>query len=202
VAGALIEADLVEAVATAEDVTVFAPTNQAFEAIASVLDEATPELLAAVLQYHVVAGTIGYSSTLENDTQLETLAGPSVNVTILDGDVFINSARVTATDVLVANGVIHVIDAVLNANSTNAPNPDEEQSPSNFEGATEGDIDEITNAVTETVISTVVVPTATGGSAPDASTEATTTADGAASMPTGAVGAVALFGGMALLAQL
>jgi hypothetical protein len=104
---------------------------------------------------------------------------------------------------LVSGGVVHVIDAVLNPESVNAPNAEEEESPSNFEGATAGDISEITNVVTQTVTSVIEVPTA-NPVAEDAADGAagTSTEAGAATMPTGAIGVAALFGGIAVLAQL
>jgi uncharacterized surface protein with fasciclin (FAS1) repeats len=202
-AGAVIFADLVETLDTAEDITVFAPTTEAFEAIASALEDITPEMVAEILSYHVVAGNVTYSSLLENGTMLEAMDGNMLNVTIIDGTVFINSARVVATDVLVSGGVVHVIDAVLNPESVNAPNAEEEESPSNFEGATAGDISEITNVVTQTVTSVIEVPTA-NPVAEDAADGAagTSTEAGAATMPTGAIGVAALFGGIAVLAQL
>lgn len=66
--------------------------------------------ISTILQYHVVAGTVGYSSTLANNTQLATLQTGSVTVTINGGSIFINQAEVQVADVLIANGVAHVID--------------------------------------------------------------------------------------------
>jgi uncharacterized surface protein with fasciclin (FAS1) repeats len=56
---------------------------------------------------------VGYSSLLSNTT-LGTLGGGSVKISIdNDGTVFVNNARVTTPDVLVAGGVVHVIDGYL-----------------------------------------------------------------------------------------
>lgn len=78
-AGALELANLTETVDTTEDITIFAPTTQAFEEIANVLETVDAATLTSVLQYHVVAGTVGYSSTLENGTQIEALGGQQLN---------------------------------------------------------------------------------------------------------------------------
>jgi transforming growth factor-beta-induced protein len=43
----------------------------------------------------------------------ETIQGKSIRTSVKDGTVFVNNARVVATDIPVSNGVIHVIDAVL-----------------------------------------------------------------------------------------
>jgi uncharacterized surface protein with fasciclin (FAS1) repeats len=47
-------------------------------------------------------------------TYMTTLAGKSISVSMENGDIIINnSAKVTITDVLGSNGVVHVIDTVL-----------------------------------------------------------------------------------------
>ena len=109
-AGALTNAKLVETLDHARDVTVFAPNNAAFQAIGSALPNLTVEQIGSILQYHVVNGTVGYSSMLMNNTQLKTMNGMNVTVTMANGTVFVNSAKVVFADVLVANGVVHVID--------------------------------------------------------------------------------------------
>lgn len=90
--------------------TIFAPTNDAFAAIANLVGNLTTEQLSTILTYHVVQGTVGYSTTLTNGATLTTLEGGSVRVTIDGSSIFINSAEVVLADVLVANGVVHVID--------------------------------------------------------------------------------------------
>jgi uncharacterized surface protein with fasciclin (FAS1) repeats len=100
--GALNRTNLIETVA---------PSNEAFRNIGSALANISDEDLANVLSYHVVKGTVGYSSGLENGTTLTTLSGDNLTITIgEEGRVFVNNARVTIADVLVANGVVHVID--------------------------------------------------------------------------------------------
>ncbi len=99
-----------ERINTTPDLTLFAPNNAAFQSIGSAVANLTREQIAAILQYHAVEGTVAYSSTLMNGTSVQTLAGNNLTIT-MDGDnVFVNSAKVLRPDVLVANGVIHVID--------------------------------------------------------------------------------------------
>jgi hypothetical protein len=109
-AGAINQTDLGTAVDTTPDVTIFAPNNDAFSSIGSALQSLNNEDLTEILQYHVVAGTIGYSSELENGTTLETLQGTSVTIRKEGNAIFVNNARVIQSNVLVANGVVHVID--------------------------------------------------------------------------------------------
>ncbi|KAK4888869.1 hypothetical protein LTR27_012268 [Elasticomyces elasticus] len=113
-AGAATQADLVPTLEDLSDVTIFCPNNDAFQKIASGTGNITDEQLAEILKYHVVQGTVGYSTLLSNNS-LPTLNNEEIKITIDDdGAVFVNSARVINADILVANGVIHVIDEVLN----------------------------------------------------------------------------------------
>ncbi|MET0696478.1 MAG: fasciclin domain-containing protein [Acidimicrobiia bacterium] len=108
-------AGLVETLKGEGPFTVFAPTDEAFEA----LDEETlnslladPEALSQVLLYHVVPGQVTADQVVELESA-ETVEGGSVAIRVEDGQVFINDAQVIATDVLTSNGVIHVIDKVI-----------------------------------------------------------------------------------------
>lgn len=111
-AGALTQTNLLERVDTLEDVTVLAPTNEAFAAISSAATSLNDAQLAALLRYHIILGKVAFSPDLLGATELKvmTLAGTEVTIRSSNGAVFINQARVTVTDVLVENGVVHVID--------------------------------------------------------------------------------------------
>lgn len=122
VAGALTEADLGSSLDMMENITVFAPSNDAFAAIGSLIGELSTEDLGNILGYHVVAGTVGYSSSLMNGT-LTTANGEDVDISIIGGDVFVDSARVIMPDVLIANGVVHVIDRYVVTSPTSPFSP-------------------------------------------------------------------------------
>jgi LysM repeat protein len=105
--------------------TVFAPTDEAFAA----LPEGTVDALLAdptgalteILLYHVAPGQVMAADVAALDGQtITTVGGPSIAVVITDGVVMLNDARVIATDIAAANGVIHVIDRVLIPSSTAA----------------------------------------------------------------------------------
>ena len=98
--------------------TVFAPTDAAFAKVPKATLKkvaADPALLKQVLLYHVVKGKVPASTVLTLDGKsAQTLAGSKVNVTIRGNRVLLNgTARVTKTDVMASNGVIHVINRVL-----------------------------------------------------------------------------------------
>jgi uncharacterized surface protein with fasciclin (FAS1) repeats len=110
-------AGLVDALSAEGPFTVFAPTDDAFTALAEAFDVTVDELLdypllGAVLQYHVV-GAEAYAADLSDGQEIETLLGEDVYVSITAEGVFINEAQVIVADIEADNGVVHVIDAVL-----------------------------------------------------------------------------------------
>ncbi len=117
---ALGKAELSDLLAAAndptQDLTVFAPTNAAFEATLAALgkqsiDDIPVGLLKEIVTYHIL-GTAVFSDQL-SDGDVETLLpGESVTVDLTDG-VKINQAEVIIPDVQAVNGVIHAVDAVL-----------------------------------------------------------------------------------------
>jgi transforming growth factor-beta-induced protein len=98
------------------DLTVFAPTDAAFEAVLAVLgkesiDDIPEALLNEIVSYHIL-GTAVTSDQLANGDVETILPGESVTVDLTDG-VKINNANVGPADLKAVNGVAHVIDAVL-----------------------------------------------------------------------------------------
>jgi len=95
--------------------TLFAPTDAAISAIPGELIQQLlndPGLLEDVLAYHVAGGQ-ALSTNLSNEQVIRTLLDKNIKVTINNGDVFINDAKVIVADIITDNGVVHVIDAVL-----------------------------------------------------------------------------------------
>ncbi|MCH8556802.1 MAG: fasciclin domain-containing protein [Balneolia bacterium] len=111
---AVIAADLADALSDPDtEFTVFAPTNEAFNAIEDVVAGLSIEELTEVLLYHVVDSR-ALSGNLQDGQTITTLGGQDLTVGIANGVVTINgSAVVTSADNDGANGVIHIIDAVL-----------------------------------------------------------------------------------------
>jgi uncharacterized surface protein with fasciclin (FAS1) repeats len=96
--------------------TVFAPTNAAFAKVPKATLNALAKdkaKLKAVLLYHVVKGKVPASKVVGLKSA-KTLNGASVKISVKSGKVYLNgSTRVTKTDVMASNGVIHVINKVL-----------------------------------------------------------------------------------------
>jgi len=109
---AVVKAALVDAVDTTPGITIFAPTDEAFKRAGidpAKVDKAT---LAKVLTYHVVPA-VAFSTDVKDGEKVPTLEGESLTLRVREGRVFVNNARVEYANVIVANGVVHVIDAVL-----------------------------------------------------------------------------------------
>ena len=96
--------------------TVFAPTDDAFQAMLEMYNIegrdllADTEMLTDILTYHVVSGEV-LSADLGGS--LETLGGESVVVREDDGVITVNGASIVTPDLQASNGVLHVIDTVL-----------------------------------------------------------------------------------------
>lgn len=110
-------ADLVDTLKSDGPFTVFAPTDDAFAKLpAGTIDELlkpeNKQALTDILFYHVVSGKV-MASDVVNLTSATTVLGKDVTVKVDMGNVYINDAQVIITDIEAANGVIHVIDAVI-----------------------------------------------------------------------------------------
>ena len=123
----LADADLVQTISADGQLTVFAPTNDAFNALLNQLDgfeklddfdeEEEKALLAEILKYHVISGNVASSSELTDGKVLETLQTESLKINV-DGSVFIEDktddlSEVVSADNNASNGVVHIVDKVL-----------------------------------------------------------------------------------------
>ncbi len=148
----------------------------------------------------------GYSTELTNSTLPTLNPGMNITITVIGDDVFVNQAKVITPNVLVQEGVLHIIDAVLNpANATAKPNPSATGGKPAFVGATSGTAAPFTSGIPPP---SSVPAAATGGVAGAASSSvaaagsaASSSTSGIAAQPmvTGAMGAAALFGGAAAM---
>jgi uncharacterized surface protein with fasciclin (FAS1) repeats len=196
--GALTTVNLAQQLDTMMNMTFFIPTNEAFQAVGGTLATMSPTELSRILAYHVINGTVGYSTMLNNGSMLAT-ADNNVPVTITkhNGTVYVNSAKVVVPNVLVANGVVHVIDAVLNPGNRTASVQTASTAAPAFSDASSVSGTPFTSGVASatTSINTGAVESAvasqTSGSRSSSSSGA------AVPVKTGAIGAAALFGGLA-----
>ena len=105
--------------------TLFAPTDAAFEALGeSTLNYLLNNLddLESTLLYHVVAGA-GLSSIdaiAATGSSIEMANGDEAMISLGDSGLMINMSNIVTTDIAASNGIIHVIDTVLDAPSVEA----------------------------------------------------------------------------------
>ena len=113
---AVLEADLAGTLSGPGPFTLFAPTDAAITALATTLGtDATGILalpnLADILTYHVLADSVVSDSLVEGATAA-TIFGADVTFSLMGG-AMVNNANIGPADIIAANGVVHVIDAVL-----------------------------------------------------------------------------------------
>ncbi len=119
---ALNKAGLTTALEGTGPFTVFAPTDDAFNALfdalgVSGIDDLSAEALTPILLNHVVSGKVtssqiatGYVATLNNTAP----GGNLVKVYIQAGSsVMVDASKVIVADVMASNGVIHAVDKVI-----------------------------------------------------------------------------------------
>lgn len=113
--GLVASAGLDGALAEEGPFTVFAPTNEAFEALPpELVAEVTSNLqvLQAVLLNHVVEGEFNRMQVM-GAGELESLLGETLEGTADGPTLFINGVEMVATNVFASNGVIHAVAEVL-----------------------------------------------------------------------------------------
>ena len=122
---ALVKADLAATLQGTGPYTVFAPTDAAFVAFLkttpyATLNDVPKDVLTQILLNHVVSGKVkstdlstGYVKTLAKSATSGTNT-MSMYVDLASGVKLNGVAKVTTADVIASNGVIHVVDAVIN----------------------------------------------------------------------------------------
>ncbi len=123
---AAVEAAGLEQTLASNELTVFAPTDDAFAklpaaTIEALLQPENRDQLKSILTYHVAPGRLTAAQVLKMEA-IPTAQGQALSVNVekryeADGKkqtiVRIDGARVVMTDIPALNGVIHVIDAVV-----------------------------------------------------------------------------------------
>lgn len=110
-------AGVVEQLAGKGPYTVFAPSNDAFEALPeneleNLMKPENRERLREVVDNHIVAGALT-ANDLQDGAMLKTMGGAQLQVTKRNNTVAINGAEVEEANILSENGVIHIVGKVL-----------------------------------------------------------------------------------------
>lgn len=96
--------------------TAFVPSNQAFDKFGqekwkALLKPENKDELTSILIYHIVPGK--YMSRNLRNMSLKTINGKSIEITVENGEIKVNGAKVIDKDKVGPNGVVHEIDTVL-----------------------------------------------------------------------------------------
>ena len=121
----LSDAGLTESLAS-DEYTIFAPTNEAFDALPEgtlATLEANPDLLKQVLSYHIVPGRVT-AEQLASGTSLNALAGGALPLSMNGSTQMVGNAGVTETSNTASNGTIYVINQVLLPPGLTLPAPE------------------------------------------------------------------------------
>lgn len=111
-AAAVEKAGLADALASGTEYTIFAPTDEAFQAYTDENGEVQVEELREVIRTHIVSGTVDAEQAKSLDSA-QVLTGETVTIA-QDGDkLAIGDATIVSADIRSGNLTIHTIDAVL-----------------------------------------------------------------------------------------
>ena len=133
---AVTAAELGETLLGADEITVFAPTNEAFGKLLERFEVADlngliaklgAETVSNVLKFHVVPAEAFSHDLADGEQTFTTLEGQSITVTKTESGVTVTdylgfTYNVTVPDVAIDNGVVHVIDGVVLPDVSDLPN--------------------------------------------------------------------------------
>ena len=115
-AKAVVAAGLQDVLTNAGPLTVFAPTNAAFDnlpegVLSDLLKPENKETLANIITFHAAPGNY-YGKNIKGVMGIGQATGDKVKVETKDGETTVNGAKVLGS-VKASNGYVHVIDQVL-----------------------------------------------------------------------------------------
>ena len=109
--------DLKEEILALEDITVFAPLDDAFAALSAktyygYLKEDNKNKLRNLLNFHFVEGKF-YTKNITDSINTVSLNGLDIEIKKVNGILYFNGAEVVVSDISFRNGYIHLINRVL-----------------------------------------------------------------------------------------
>lgn len=110
-------AELVDALSNAGPFTVFAPTNEAFDKLPAgtvdgLLKPEKKDDLTDILQYHVSVGVFK-ADMLQDGQSIGQVNGGNITISKKADGIYVNGTAKIIASIPAANGIVHVIDAVL-----------------------------------------------------------------------------------------
>jgi len=116
VSGLMQQANLEDTLSGGGPFTIFAPINSAIEKelqnLQSLGLDGDSDAIAAILDYHVVEG-IYPASSISDGLGLSTVQGGEIFFNVVGETATVNGFKITETDFLADNGIVHLIDGVM-----------------------------------------------------------------------------------------
>lgn len=107
--------------AVSPDMTIFCTNSPQYSSNYTGLENLSYQQQLEIFGYHTINGSILYSTNLTNGSSFTTSIGKNLTAWVDDNDdLYINNAKVLEPDLLFSNGVLQVIDRILDPNDTNA----------------------------------------------------------------------------------
>jgi transforming growth factor-beta-induced protein len=108
---------LEDALKSAQEITLFAPTDRAFDKMErsefeDLINPKNKEKLASLIKYHIISSAMPASAIAGLD-DIETMNGKKVAIYKRNGSLLVNDAEIVERDIKAQNGIIHVLDGVL-----------------------------------------------------------------------------------------
>lgn len=114
---ALVKASMQDIVDNTTGITLFAPLDKGFISSGIFVENATVDELKTMVQFSTVQDIL-YTTSITDGQNVTTLQGGNLTLTNKEGTnkYKVNGVNMVVPDVLVKNGVVHFIDAVLKPN--------------------------------------------------------------------------------------
>ncbi|RWA11607.1 hypothetical protein EKO27_g3488 [Xylaria grammica] len=113
----LATSNMTQTLESTHSITAFLPSDAAFSASNSTLPAST------LLANHVVLGNVKYLPDLQNGVSLTTQRGERLAITVRGGQYYVNGARITKANLILDNGVAHVVDKIITPSPLSPPSP-------------------------------------------------------------------------------
>ncbi|XP_056380116.1 stabilin-1 isoform X2 [Hyla sarda] len=110
----LLQRNVIEDLSEKGTLTVFVPLREILENSTTIKEWSGKSLMKHLLRYHIVGCKKLLIDELQTMSSMTTTSGETIRLSTKNGEVYLNDlARITKSDQLATNGVIHIIDQVL-----------------------------------------------------------------------------------------
>ena len=93
-------------------ITVFIPSDSAILSALHCNKTLSQEDARTLLGAHAVKGVVAYSPLLVDGAFFRTVGGNDITISVSNGTKYANNAKIIREDIIIKNGVAHVVDQV------------------------------------------------------------------------------------------